>query len=70
VPVKIKGNTFYTTSEACQLAGTNRHTFLRWVREGRYPDVPNRDRNGWRLFADKDVKRLKQCVNLIQKITF
>ena len=67
MPVKLQGITFYTTSEACLLAGTNRNTFLRWVRERRFPDVANRDRNGWRLFVESDISRLKQCVNLIQK---
>ena len=68
MPYKISGSKFYTTSEACHLAGTNRNTFLRWVREGKYPDVPKRDRNGWRLFGDKDIYRLKRCVNQVQEI--
>jgi predicted site-specific integrase-resolvase len=66
--VKIEGTVFYNTSEACRLAGTNRNTFLRWVREGRFPDVACRDRNGWRLFLDEDISRLKQCVNRVQRL--
>lgn len=66
--VKIGKKVFYTTSEACRLAGTNRNTFLRWVREGRFPDVTSRDRNGWRLFLKEDITRLKDSVNEMQKI--
>jgi excisionase family DNA binding protein len=50
---------YYTTSEACGLAGTNRSTFLRWVKEGKFEDVQTRDRNGWRLFTDEDLQRLR-----------
>jgi excisionase family DNA binding protein len=50
---------YYTTSEACKLAGTNRATFLRWVKQGKFEDVLTRDRNGWRLFTREDVLRLK-----------
>ncbi|OGO32931.1 MAG: hypothetical protein A2Z29_01705 [Chloroflexi bacterium RBG_16_56_11] len=69
MPVKLQEVVFYTTSEACRLAGTNRNTFLRWVREGKFPDVAHRNRNGWRLFVESDISRLKQCVNLVQKTT-
>jgi excisionase family DNA binding protein len=67
VPLKLNGKTYYTISEACRLAGTNRDTFLRWVREGKFSDVEHRDRNGWRLFTGKDVHRLKAKVNHIER---
>ena len=59
---------YYTTSEACSLAGTNRATFLRWVKQGKFEDVLTRDRNGWRLFTDEDVLRLKVKRSYIYKI--
>jgi hypothetical protein len=61
----LDGKTFYNTAEACRLAGTNRDTFLRWVREKRFADVEHRDRNGWRLFTGDDLIRLKEKVNRI-----
>jgi hypothetical protein len=67
VPLKLNGKTYYNISEACRLAGTNRDTFLRWVREGKFNDVEHRDRNGWRLFTGKDIRRLKARVNYIEK---
>jgi DNA-binding transcriptional MerR regulator len=63
MPLTINSCIFYSTSEACKMAGTNRNTFLRWVREKRVVDVKTRDRNGWRLFTEEDVGRLKDVVN-------
>ena len=68
MPFKLDGRTFYSTSEACRLAGASRDTFLRWVRERKFADVEYRDRNGWRLFTDEDVRRLRARVNHIQTI--
>jgi DNA-binding transcriptional MerR regulator len=55
-------------TEACAMAGTNRNTLLRWIREGRFIDVKTRDRNGWRLFDADDIERLKYEVNKIEQI--
>jgi predicted site-specific integrase-resolvase len=55
-------------AEACGIAGTNRNTLLRWIREGRFTDVKQRDRNGWRLFGEDDIERLKSEVNKIEQI--
>ena len=68
MPVKVNGGTFYTTAEACEIAGTNRYTFLRWVRQGKFSDVRHRDRNGWRLFTEEDLSRLKARVNHIEQM--
>lgn len=68
MPVSINHQTYYMIAEACAIAGTNRNTLLRWIREGRFADVTIRDRNGWRLFSSDDVERLKTEVNTIRKI--
>lgn len=62
----FKRKTFYNISEACHLAGTNRNTYLRWVREKKLADVQHRDRNGWRLFTTEELRQLKNRVNMIQ----
>ena len=67
MPRSLNGQTFYTTTEACELAGTNRNTFLRWIREGLFTDVEHRDRNGWRLFTGDDIYRLRDRVNGVSK---
>jgi predicted site-specific integrase-resolvase len=65
--VRINGKEFYRTAEACQMAGTSKNTFLRWVRDGIFSDVELRDRRGWRLFSDDDLYRLKAEVNQVIK---
>ena len=69
MPLKLDGQTFCNISEACKLAGTNRDTFLRWVRQRKFIDVEHRDRNGWRLFTDEDIRRLKARVNHIDRVS-
>ena len=66
--VVINDQTYYMIAEACAMAGTNRNTLLRWIREGRYVDVKTRDRNGWRLFSADDIERLKCQVNKIEEV--
>ena len=66
--VSINQQTYYMIAEACAIAGTNRNTLLRWIREGRFVDVKIRDRNGWRLFGEDDIERLKCEVNKIEQI--
>jgi DNA-binding transcriptional MerR regulator len=66
--VVINNQTYYMITEACEIARTNRNTLLRWIREGRYADVKTRDRNGWRLFSQDDIERLKCQVNKIEEV--
>jgi predicted site-specific integrase-resolvase len=66
--IRINGEDYYRSAEACQIAGTNKNTFLRWVRKGSFPDVKNRDRRGWRIFTKADIARLKAEVNSISTI--
>jgi len=63
MPISINDHTYYMLAEACDITGTNRNTVLRWIREGRFNDVKTRDRNGWRLFSEDDLERLKTEVN-------
>ena len=65
--VRLNGETYYWTAEACRIAGTSKSTFLRWVKEGFFTDVKYIDRRGWRLFTNDDLDRLKTEVNKIQK---
>jgi predicted site-specific integrase-resolvase len=66
MPLKLNGEQYYRTNEACVLAGITKNTFLRWVSKGSFSDVSQRDRRGWRLFTKKDVERLMAEVNKIQ----
>ena len=54
VPVEIRGQRFFKSSEVARLAHVHRLTLLRWIREGRLADVA-RDRNGWRVFSEQET---------------
>jgi len=59
---------YYNTAEACRIAGISKNTFLRWVRSGLFADVGHRDRRGWRLFTEEDLKRLKIEANKVYEV--
>ena len=61
--ISIRGHQYYRTAEACAMAGISKNTFLRWVRNGVFTDVTQRDRRGWRLFTGEDLERLKAEAN-------
>jgi len=65
MPVRVNGENYYRSAEACRIAGTSKNTFLRWVKEGSFPDVQHRDRRGWRLFTESELARLKAEVSRI-----
>ena len=57
--IEIGGRIYYRTAEVCEMAGISKNTYLRWVRDGIFMDVVQRDRRGWRLFTEEDLSRLK-----------
>ncbi len=63
MPIIINSQTYYGTSEACRIAGIGRSTLLRWLRNGILKDASYRDRRGWRLFTQGDIKRIKAEAN-------
>jgi excisionase family DNA binding protein len=65
MPVKIGGNVFYRTAEVCKIAGVSKNTFLRWIREGVIIDAEKRDRRGWRIFTEEELKILEKEANRI-----
>ena len=50
---------YYRTAEACKKAGISKATLFRWIKEGILNDVGLKDRNGWRLFSEKDVTKIR-----------
>ena len=64
----VDGKEYYRTSEACDLVGISRMTYLRWVRDGTINDVSYRDWRGWRLFTEDDLARMKAKTNLIRRV--
>ena len=57
--IRINGQTYYRTSEACQRAGISRATLFRWLKAGIIDDMVRRDRKGWRLFTQDDINRIR-----------
>ena len=57
--IKINGQMYYRTLEACHMAGVSRATLFRWLKAGILEDAMPRDRKGWRLFTENDINRIK-----------
>jgi excisionase family DNA binding protein len=57
MPKEVNGYKFLNSSEVAKLAGVHRLTLLRWIRDGKMPDV-SRDRNGWRIFSEEETARI------------
>ncbi len=57
MPVDIDGQTYYRTSEACARARVSRATLFRWLKAGILMKS-RRDRRGWRLFTEDDMKAI------------
>ncbi len=63
--IEIDGKKYYRTSEACKMAGISRATLFRWLKSGTVKDTMMKDRRGWRLFSEKDIKLLKDEANKV-----
>jgi len=66
MPVTIKGQTYYRTAEVCEMVGISRSTLLRWISSGLIKDTSTRDRRGWRLFTQDDIKTIEDEANHIR----
>jgi hypothetical protein len=62
MPVEINGQIFHRTLEACKKTGISRATLLRWLKGG-VIEEPIRDRRGWRVFSDEDLRRIQVEAN-------
>lgn len=69
MPVTINETTYYRTAEVCESVGIGRSTLFRWLRDGVVNSQPCRDRRGWRLFSEADIKKVKNEANHIKRPT-
>jgi len=67
MPVKLNGRTYYRTAEICQIVGIGRSTLFRWIRQNVVKEAQYRDRKGWRLFTENDLRSLMVENSRIQK---
>lgn len=58
MPRTIQTDKFYYCNETAKAAGISKATLLRWIGRGHVRDSGRRDRNGWRLFSDAEVRRI------------
>ena len=59
MPITINRQTYYRTSETCQIAGISKATLARWLKAGIIEDAAHKDRRGWRLFTEDDINKIK-----------
>ena len=64
--VKIDGKVYYWTLEFCRKALLSRSTLLRWLKDGVILE-PIRDRRGWRLFSEDDLKNIKSEIKITRE---
>ena len=66
VSVVYENQRYYRTSEICKAAGVSRTTLWRWIKAGVLVDTAKRDRRGWRLFTETDLKTIKDEVQRVR----
>ncbi len=65
MPVTIEGQTYFRTSEVCQLTGISKSTLFRWLKQGFISTPTSRDWRMWRLFEDSQLQEIKARTGLI-----
>ena len=65
MPVTINNQTYYRTTEVCQMIGISRTTLLRWLKQTSLNIPEYRDRRKWRLFTENEIKELDQEANRV-----
>jgi DNA-binding transcriptional MerR regulator len=63
--IKINGQVYYRTTEACAKAGISRSTLFRWLRVG-VLEKTRRDYRGWHTFTEQDLDLLKKEAEMIK----
>ena len=58
MPREIDGKRYYEAIEVCKKVGISRPTLFRWLKRGLLIKL-HRDRRGWRLFTEEDLKKIQ-----------
>jgi len=69
MPREINGQRYYETSEVCQKAGISRPTLFRWLKRGILHRL-HRDRRGWRLFTEDNLRKIQAEANKVEAEDF
>ena len=65
MPVVYNKKKYFRTMEVCEAVGVSRTTLWRWIKAGVLVDRAKRDRRGWRLYTQTDLKMIQ---NEAQKV--
>ncbi|MFC1948170.1 MerR family transcriptional regulator [Chloroflexota bacterium] len=68
MPVEINDQIYFRTADVCKKASISRTTLFRWLKEGILKDTYLRDRRGWRLFSEDDLKQILNEANKTELI--
>lgn len=67
MPVEINSRTYYRSAEVCQIVGICKSTLLRWIKQNIVNEAEYRDRKGWRLFTEDELRSIMAETSRIQK---
>ncbi len=67
MPVEINGETYYRTAEVCRIVGIGKSTLFRWIRQNIIREAEHRDRKGWRLFTEDELRSITEETSKIQR---
>lgn len=62
----VNDQTYYRTKEVAAMTKISRSTLLRWFHKGILKDSIHRDRRGWRLFTEADIRNIEAEANRIR----
>lgn len=65
--VEINGQIYYRTAEVCQIVGIGKSTLFRWIRQNIVEEAEYRDRKGWRLFSEDELRSITAETGRIQR---
>ena len=65
MPREVNGKSYWSALEVCQEAAISRPTLHRWLKRGILSTL-YRDRKGWRMFTEEDLKKIRLEANKIE----
>jgi len=65
--VQINGRVYYRTAEVCQIVGIGKSTLFRRMRQNIVREAEYRDRKGWRLFTEDELRSITEETGRIQR---
>ena len=64
MPREMNGERYWSASEVCQEVAISRPTLYRWLKRGILTKL-HRDRKGWRMFTEEDLKKIRLEANKV-----